>query len=98
MRLIYQGHGTAPHARIHDDGRIERLTGSGFAMSPSDTWRVTGAVRFNNFGHIVERYTLAQVLAGIGPWRYRNGKQRLYLCDLDHGTHRTWMSPRHNVI
>lgn len=83
------------YGTIHDDGRIQRLDIPGF--QPSDTWRCTGAVRLNNFGHVVERFSLADVLAGGIEWKHKNGKQRVHITDLDHGTFRVWGSPDHTV-
>lgn len=76
-------------------GRIERPG----LVSGSDSWRILGAVRVNNFGHVVERFTLADLLerADSIPWRFRNGKQRTHVVDYDHGSRRVWMSPRHDV-
>lgn len=79
--------------RVTNDGLIGRpRTG----MKPSGNWRITGAVRFNNFGHIVERKSFPECM-GIKDWRYKNGKQKWHIKDLDHGTARTWMSPTHAV-
>jgi hypothetical protein len=74
---------------VHDDGRVE-IKGQ---FGPSDTWRIAGAVRFNNFGHIVQRYSLTEVLKSDLRCRHKNGKPRIYLTDLNHGTHRMQMSP-----
>lgn len=65
---------------------------------PSGEWRVVGAVMFNNFGHVVARAYLADILAGnIKDWQYKNGKQKWHVIDYDHGTYRTWMSPNHSI-
>lgn len=53
-------------------------------------WRIVGAVRFNNFGRIVERKSFFE-LDEIRDWRYKNGKQKWHLVDEDHGTQRIWM-------
>lgn len=63
---------------------------------PSGDWLLTGAVEYGRGytgGQVVRRYTLSDVLAGRVPWFYKNGKQRCFPTDLDHGTHRTWASP-----
>ena len=84
------------YATIDEAGRVQRLDGMNKA---NDQWRITGAVRFNNFGHIAERFTLADVLAGrITQWQYKNGVQRVHLTDFDHGHFRMWMSPNHRVV
>ena len=84
------------YATVKPDGQIVRLDG---ANGPgSDSWRVAGAVRLNNFGHVVERFTLAEVMAGGIQWQHKNGAQRVYLLDTDHGAWRMWESPSHRVI
>lgn len=63
---------------------------------PSGQWYLTGAVEYGRgytAGQVVARYTLSDVLAGRVPWFYKNGKQRCYPTDTDHGTSRVWMSP-----
>lgn len=68
--------------------------------NPTGAWKVTGAIEYNNFGNIVRRYTLNEILEkpSFIPWRDKNGKQRVHICALDHGTHRIWMSPKHSVL
>jgi hypothetical protein len=68
-----------------------------FSVSPSDNWRITHAVRRNNFGNIVERFSLADIIAGGIQWKYKNGSQRVFLKDFDHGGYREWRSPSHSV-
>lgn len=82
------------YATIDEAGRVQRLDHMNTA---NDSWRVTGAVRINNFGHIVERFTLSDVLAGGIQWQHKNGAQRVHLTDFDHGHHTTWMMPEHRV-
>lgn len=64
---------------------------------PSDRWRVLGAVEYNNFGNIVKSYTLKDVLAGGIVWKYKNGKQKVFIKDVDHGTTRQW-TDSHSVF
>lgn len=68
-------------------------------LHPVSQWRIVGAVRMNNFGHEVERLTFAQLLerANSLPWQFKNGKQQWHIQDLDHGSHRMWMSPNHSM-
>jgi len=40
---------------------------------------------------------LTDVLAKKLQWKHANGKQRIHITDLDHGTQRVWMSPKHEV-
>jgi hypothetical protein len=84
---------------IHDDGYVQRHDVPPPYGRPSGQWRITGAVTLNNFGYVTRRYTLAEVLADPSaiPWKFRNGKQRTFLTDIDHGTHRVRMSPDHSV-
>jgi hypothetical protein len=81
---------------LHADGCISRPA---IKMGPSGQWKVTGAVERNNFGGVVRRYSLAQILDDPTaiPWKFKNGKQRVFIQDLDHGTHREWASPGHYV-
>lgn len=84
---------------ILPDGCICRRTGYMKAEPPSGQWRIVGAVERNNFGNVTRRYTLAEILADPDaiPWRWKNGAQRVFLRDFDHGTIREWGSPRHSV-
>lgn len=91
MKTIRYG---AEYLKLHDDGRIERPGRFG----PSDTWKILGAVRLNNFGHEVERFTLRDVLTTTIRWKHKNGTQRVHILDLDHGTQRMWGTPGHEVI
>jgi hypothetical protein len=78
-----------------ESGRVARPK---IGMKPSGQWLITGAVRYNNYGHIVERFTLTDLFnSSVTSWQYKNGKQRVFLCDLDHGSPRTWMNPTHSV-
>lgn len=79
--------------RMHPGGLIER-PGS---VNPSLTWRVTGACEFNNFGHIVRRFGLEDIVAGGIQWKGKNDKQRVFVTDLDHGTHRMWTCNHHII-
>lgn len=53
----------------------------------------------NNFGLVTRRYSLEEVLGDPGsiPWQFKNGKQRTFLMDFDHGSFREWGSPGHYV-
>ncbi len=91
-----------PVARIEQAGRYFDLYADGritqAGCRPSGDWYCTGAVRINNFGRMVENFTLAEVLSGKLAWRHKNGSQRIHLCDLDHGHNRMWGHPRHEVF
>jgi|SRR5579885_957091 len=58
----------------------------------SDTWRLRGAMEFR-FGMTHKVYSVEDIRAGKVPWKYKNGKQRCFIMDYDHGTYRVWMSP-----
>lgn len=62
----------------------------------SGKWLLTGAVEYNNFGHVVRRYSQEELLSAEIPWTHKNGKQRTHLTDLDHGTRRTWGGRNHH--
>ena len=97
VEIVAERGGT--YYNIMPDGCICRRTGYMKAEPPSGQWRVTGAVERNNFGNVVRRYTLAEILADPDsiPWKCRNGAQRTFIRDLDHGTVREWRSPGHSV-
>ena len=60
--------------------------------APSGEWKIAGAVTLNNFGNIVRRFTLQEILdnpASI-PWQHGNGKQKTFLLDWDHGINHMW--------
>jgi hypothetical protein len=73
---------------LNDKGQIGRPN----RVMPSDSWHVTGACVYNNFGHVIEFYSLAQILADPNaiPWKHKNGKQKTFVRDFDHGTMREW--------
>ena len=84
------------YMRMDESGNISRPA---IRMPASSQWRVTGAVERNNFGHIIARLTLADVKAACNSidWQYKNGKQRIFVTDFDHGTAREWRCPKHSV-
>jgi len=68
-------------------------------MGPSGKWRVVGAVLYNNFGNIIARCSLQDIVNGkIKDWQYKNRKQKWHVMDYDHGTHRIWGSPNHSIF
>ena len=81
---------------LHDSGEISRPA---INMKASGQWLVTGAVTRNNFGHVINRYSLADILRDPRsiPWQFANGSQKTFVTDLDHGTHREWRSPGHSI-
>jgi hypothetical protein len=80
--------------KMHDDGCITR---PGIFDKPSGQWRVTGAVRLNNFGYAVEFFTLDDIKRGGIQWKHKNGAQRVFIRDFDHGSRRQWTN-KHEVI
>lgn len=94
MRTINHG---SEYWKLHNDGAIER---PGLVMPDAATWRISSAVERNNFGYCVRRFSLEEILsdpAGI-PWHFANGKQRVFVQDIDHGTLREWRSPNHTIF
>ena len=80
---------------LHENGYISRPA---IKMETSDNWKVIGCVRYNNFGNIVERRNLNDIVAGkIKDWFYGNGKQKWHIVDSDHGTIRIWMC-KHKIF
>jgi len=69
-------------------------------MAPSGQWKLLGAVERNNLGGWVRSWTLAEIRAAPEsiPWRFKNGKQRVFIRDLDHGAVREWRSPQHRLM
>ncbi len=82
--------------KLHVDGAIER---PGLVAPHAASWCVVGAVARNNFGQIVRRYSLADILRDSAaiPWQFKNGKQRVFVRDMDHGTLREWRCPSHSI-
>ena len=77
---------------LYDNGYIGRNN-----ITPSGEWKVIEAIRFNNFGHEVERISFKDLIYINKDWFYKNGKQKYHVVDYDHGTLRTWMSPKHYI-
>jgi hypothetical protein len=76
---------------VYEGGLIARESGRDVPSSycrPSGQWILRGAVERNNFGNVVRRYSQAEVLSGNIVWHHRNGKQKVFLLDIDHGTNR----------
>lgn len=84
---------------IHDDGNVQRHDVPAPYDQPSGQWRITGAVTRNNFGYVTRYWSLAQILADPAaiPWKFKNGKQRTFLRDYDHGTYRELANPGYSV-
>ena len=73
--------------KLHVNGQIERPG----IYGPSNSWKVVGAVRLNSLGHVIEEANLDDILSGkIKEWQHKNGKQKWFIIDFDHGTKRQW--------
>lgn len=88
--------------KLHSDGCIERPGDRRMfrqTVRPTRAWRIVGAEEYNNFGCVVRRYTLAEIVddPSVIPWKWKNGKQRTYVIDFDHGTQRMWACPTHFI-
>ncbi len=66
-------------------------------MKASGNWQLVGAVEYTNFGSLRRTYTLKDIKDGCVPWKYKNGNQRCFARDIDHGSLRVWMSPEHSI-
>ena len=71
---------------VWEGGFISRQEGK----VPSGQWRVLGAIERNNFGNVVRRYSLEELLQGGIQWTPKNGAQKVFLRDNDHGGIREW--------
>jgi len=81
---------------VNEKNQISYTTRDGFFVKPDDTWVLLGAVEYRTvFGRwqAVRRYTVEEIRAGKVPWIWKNGEQRCFVVDCDHGTTREWMSP-----
>jgi hypothetical protein len=96
MRTIIQG---GESMTLCDNGEVARPAMPAPYNTASGEWKITGAVTLNNFGNVVRRWTLDEILADPSaiPWKHGNGNQKTHLTDLDHGAPRTWISPGHYV-
>lgn len=96
MKTIIQ-HGKE-YMRANEKGEIYRPEIG--MKNPSGQWRIVGAVERNNFGAAVRFYPLERILESPEtiPWMYKNGKQRVFIRDFDHGSLREWASPGHCVF
>jgi len=83
--------------KLHPNGAIER---PGLVAPDPITWRIIGATTYNNFGNQVAFHTFYNIFRAPNeiPWYFKNGKQRTFIRDLDHGTIREWRSPKHQVL
>ncbi len=59
----------------------------------SDDWKLLGAVEFK-FGNIIRHYTVDDIRNNKVPWHYKNGKQRCFFRQYDHGSQTINMSPK----
>lgn len=75
---------------VDDCNRISRPS---TGLGPSGDWLLLGAAEYR-FGRVVRRYSVDEIRAGRVPWFYKNGAQRCFVRDRDHGTMREWQSPR----
>ncbi len=74
---------------IDEQGRIGRLD---MAFAPSGNWLCVGfreVLPFGNLGPIITPAQL-QERSHYGQTRFKNGKGRYILEDIDHGTRRQW--------
>ena len=96
MRKVWTIQHGSEYMEMDTDGYVNRPQ---IGMKASGKWRITGAVERNNFGHVTARLTLADVKSACNSlnWKHKNGKQRIFVTDTDHGTAREWRSPGHSI-
>lgn len=90
MNISICRNGTYYH--VGTDGCISYTHADGFKVQSSD-WRLVGAVEYKTvFGNtvVVRHYTFKDIVEKKVPWKYKNGKQRCYVKDYDHGSFRVW--------
>ncbi len=88
--------------RIHRGGdtyyvnHLNQIHGGPNEVKPDNSWRLIGASEYRmvhgRFRPTVS-FSVKNIRDGIVPWKWKNGKQRCFIRDNDHGTIRTWMSP-----
>lgn len=79
--------------KADERGYLSRTTGDGFEVKPSPNWRIDGALEFRKvFGNevISKHYSFQDILDGKVPFQYKNGRQRCFIKDYDHGACRVW--------
>ena len=89
MKIIAEIYQNGEYLPVNDKYEITRQGSESF----SKQWELMGAVRFNNFGYVVETMPVTMLKEHIKDWQYKNGKQKWFIRDYDHGTHRIWMNP-----
>lgn len=75
--------------RVNEKGEITRAA---CGWQYSGKWRLIGASVLNNFGYQTRFYTFEEIARDPSAirWHHANGKPRVHLVDLDHGTRRQW--------
>ncbi len=96
-RILCVNAQSLPYLYVNEAGEISRQDPiyKGRRMAYSKQWRIAGAVERNNFNRIVRCWTWGELVADIAagkeiPWRFKNGKPRVCIVDLDHGSMREW--------
>lgn len=80
--------------KLDKDGHVLQYSNGLNLMNASteelEKWKITGAVRCNNFGSVVERTTIDQLAnePNERALRFKNGSPKWTLTDIDHGTRR----------
>lgn len=98
MNISICRNGTYYH--VGNDGCISYTHADGFKVQSSDNWRLVGAVEYKTvFGNtvVVRHYTFKDIVEKKVPWKYKNGKQRCFIQDYDHGSFRVWGND-HSVV
>jgi hypothetical protein len=87
------------HLRTKHDVMWVNVQGQIFtqqAPNPDDSWHLCGAVEYGRgcLRHtVIRQYPIWDIMGNQVPWFYKNGKQRCFVLDRDHGSRRVQMSP-----
>ena len=74
----------------------DEIHGGPNKVTPDQSWRLVGAAEMrmvHGSWRQVRRFSVADIRAGRVPWRWKNGSQRCFILDYDHGTRRMWGNP-----
>jgi hypothetical protein len=80
---------------VNERNQIFR-TRPGNETTPSDDWKLLGAVEFGrgkNSESVIKHYCMADIRLGRVVWTYKNGKQKAFYQQYDHGVISISMSP-----
>ena len=93
-RTIVRAGGLYPELCLEPDGCIHIPS-----FKASGQWKLLEVIELDNTRHDKRHYSLLEVLLAPEkiPWKFKNGTQKSFIIDWDHGTHRRWASPPHHI-